>query len=101
MNNGRDCDHGRQVGKCDTCDVIAAELELEKVTAELTATIEQQHLLIVMLERQEQKLTAERDTLKFDCRNKDFAIDELSSELDAVKAQVKELQSDLYSIKIK
>ena len=34
MNNGRDCPHGRQVGKCDTCDLIKAELELEKVTAE-------------------------------------------------------------------
>jgi uncharacterized coiled-coil DUF342 family protein len=47
------------------------------------------------------KLTAERDALKVDCRNKDFVIDELSSELDAVKAQVKELQSELDSIKIK
>lgn len=35
MNNGRDCPHGRQVGKCDTCDVITAELELQKVSAEL------------------------------------------------------------------
>lgn len=35
MNNGRDCPHGRQVGKCDTCDLIAAELELQKVSAEL------------------------------------------------------------------
>lgn len=37
MNNGRDCLHGRQVGKCDTCDLITAELELEKVTAERDA----------------------------------------------------------------
>lgn len=37
MNNGRDCPHGRQVGKCDTCDLITAELELEKVTAERDA----------------------------------------------------------------
>ena len=32
MHNGRDCAHGRQVGKCDTCDLIDAEqriLELE------------------------------------------------------------------------
>lgn len=37
MNNGRDCPHGRQVGKCDTCDLITTELELEKVTAERDA----------------------------------------------------------------
>lgn len=37
MNNGRDCPHGRQVGKCDTCDLIVAELELQKVTAERNA----------------------------------------------------------------
>lgn len=37
MNNGRDCPHGRQVGKCDTCDLIAAEIELQKVTAERDA----------------------------------------------------------------
>lgn len=34
MNNGRDCPHGRQVGKCDTCDLIKAELELQEVEAE-------------------------------------------------------------------
>lgn len=37
MNNGRDCPHGRQVGKCDTCDLITAELGLEKVTTERDA----------------------------------------------------------------
>lgn len=37
MNNGRDCPHGRQVGKCDTCDLIKAELELEKVKADRDA----------------------------------------------------------------
>lgn len=37
MNNGRDCPHGRQVGKCDTCDLIKAELELERVTSERDA----------------------------------------------------------------
>ena len=37
MNNGRDCPHGRQVGKCDTCDLITVELELEKMTAERDA----------------------------------------------------------------
>lgn len=33
MNNGRDCPHGRQVGKCDTCDLIKTELELQQVLA--------------------------------------------------------------------
>lgn len=37
MNNGRDCPHGRQVGKCDTCDLIRVELELEKVAADRDA----------------------------------------------------------------
>ena len=37
MNNGRDCPHGRQGGKCDTCDLITVELELQKVTAERDA----------------------------------------------------------------
>lgn len=37
MSNGRDCPHGRQVGKCDTCDLIAAEIELQKVTTERDA----------------------------------------------------------------
>jgi len=41
VNNGRDCPHGRQVGKCDTCDLIKAELELEKVTAERDALVVQ------------------------------------------------------------
>ena len=25
MNNGRDCDHGRRFGNCDSCDLIQAE----------------------------------------------------------------------------
>lgn len=37
MNNGRDCPHGRQVGKCDTCDLIKTELELQQVTVERDA----------------------------------------------------------------
>lgn len=37
MNNGRDCPHGRQVGKCDTCDLIKTELELQQVTADRDA----------------------------------------------------------------
>jgi hypothetical protein len=42
MNNGRDCEHGRQFGKCDTCDLIEAEKridELEQKNAELKAHI--------------------------------------------------------------
>ena len=40
MNNGRDCVHGRQVGKCDTCNLIDAEqriLELEAQVEQLRA----------------------------------------------------------------
>ena len=46
-----------------------------------------------LLEQQSEivKLTSERDELKLACRNKDFAIDELNSELDALKAQAEEL----------
>ena len=43
MHNGRDCAHGRQVGACDTCDLIDAEqriLELESALA--TARMENQ-----------------------------------------------------------
>lgn len=35
MNNGRDCPHGRQVGKCDTCDLIEAEKEIEALKAQV------------------------------------------------------------------
>lgn len=31
MNNGRDCEHGRQVGKCDSCDLIEAENDIERL----------------------------------------------------------------------
>ena len=37
MNNGRDCVHGRQVGKCDTCNLIDAEQRI----LELEAQVEQ------------------------------------------------------------
>lgn len=37
MNNGRDCAHGRQVGKFDTCDLIDAEQRI----LELEAQVEQ------------------------------------------------------------
>lgn len=35
MNNGRDCVHGRQVGKCDTCDLIDAEQRILELEAEI------------------------------------------------------------------
>lgn len=35
MNNGRDCAHGRQVGKCDTCDLIEAEKEIEALKSQV------------------------------------------------------------------
>ena len=44
MNNGRDCEHGRQVGKCDTCDLIEAEKlinELEQENVALKVQVEQ------------------------------------------------------------
>jgi len=31
---GRDCQHGRQIGKCTDCDLIEAEKEIEKLKAE-------------------------------------------------------------------
>ena len=43
MNNGRDCVHGRQIGKCDTCDLIDAEqriLELEAQVEQLKQDID-------------------------------------------------------------
>lgn len=39
MNNGRDCAHGRQVGKCDTCDLIEAEKEIESLKSYLRGCI--------------------------------------------------------------
>ena len=36
MNNGRDCEHGSQLGKCYICDLVEAEnriAELEKTLA--------------------------------------------------------------------
>lgn len=47
MNNGRDCPHGRQVGKCDTCDLIEAEKEID----ELKAQVEQKSKVIEHIAR--------------------------------------------------
>ena len=46
MNNGRDCAHGRQVGKCDTCDLIDAEQRI----LELEAQVEQLNALIIKMQ---------------------------------------------------
>ena len=35
MHNGRDCAHGRQVGKCDTCDLIDAEQRISELEAQV------------------------------------------------------------------
>ena len=35
MNNGRDCQYGRQVGKRDSCDLIEAEKEIKQLRNEL------------------------------------------------------------------
>ena len=43
MHNGRDCAHGRQVGKCDTCDLIDAEQRI----LELEAQVEQLRNLLI------------------------------------------------------
>lgn len=39
MNNGRDCPHGRQVGKCDTCDLIEVEKEIDALKAQVVALL--------------------------------------------------------------
>lgn len=59
MNNGRDCLHGRQIGKCDTCDLITAELELEKVREErdsYLAELQKANGIIIDLQRNPPKL---------------------------------------------
>lgn len=55
MNNGRDCAHGRQVGKCDTCDLIDAEKrinELEQENATLTKLLKKVNNQAEHFERQ-------------------------------------------------
>lgn len=34
MNNNRDCEHGRQTGKCADCDLATLEHQLAEITAE-------------------------------------------------------------------
>lgn len=37
MNNGRDCEHGRRVGNCDSCDLVQAENRIAELEAERDA----------------------------------------------------------------
>jgi len=62
MNNGRDCPHGRQVGKCDTCDLIKTELGLEKVTSERDALAAQVGAQQVLLKCWQSWLGASRES---------------------------------------
>ena len=40
MSNERDCPHGRQTGKCDTCDADELEARFERDTALLRQALE-------------------------------------------------------------
>ena len=40
MSNERDCPHGRQTGKCDTCDADELEARFEHDTALLRQALE-------------------------------------------------------------
>ena len=37
MHNGRDCEHGRRAGNCDSCDLAEAEKSIALLEAELAA----------------------------------------------------------------
>lgn len=45
MNNGRDCKHGRQVGKCDSCELELAEKQITELEAERDALAAQVHAI--------------------------------------------------------
>lgn len=68
---------------CDYNDAVdeigKLTAERETIKAELTAAIEQQHLLITMLERQDRELTAERDALK-------AQVEQLRTEINGIVA---------------
>lgn len=51
MNNGRDCSHGRQIGKCDTCDLIEAEKEIDTLKAQLKKSQHTNYALMTMINR--------------------------------------------------
>lgn len=63
MNNGRDCAHGRQVGKCDTCDLIEAEQRIMELEAGQDR-VDYFKNEILMLSSQVVDLLDERDQLK-------------------------------------
>ena len=41
MTNKRDCEHGSQIGKCDTCDLFEAYNEIESLRTQLAKANEQ------------------------------------------------------------
>jgi len=45
MNNGRDCKHGRQVGKCDSCELELAEKQIAELETERDALAAQVEIL--------------------------------------------------------
>lgn len=57
MNNGRDCAHGRQIGKCDTCDLIEAEKEIEALKAQLKKSTHTNYSLMTMINRYAAEIT--------------------------------------------
>ena len=79
MHNGRDCAHGRQVGKCDTCDLIDAEQRI----LELEAQNEQFRDLLIRAVKGEQYII-ESDLIA--AINSDLQ-SEISEAIDATPAQ--------------
>ena len=51
MNNGRDCEHGRRVGSCDSCELVELEIKHENTLLELDIAWRQ-------IERLEQEILA-------------------------------------------
>jgi hypothetical protein len=39
MNNGRDCEHGSQVGKCYICDLVDAENRISELEKEVSIAL--------------------------------------------------------------
>lgn len=61
----RDCDHGRQLGKCDTCDLSDAEKELESLKQNLWVRNQALDILdaeLAELKQYCEQIKAERDT---------------------------------------
>ena len=51
MTNKRDCEHGSQIGKCDTCDLFEAYDEIETLRTQLAKANERVRELKVQLKR--------------------------------------------------